>query len=165
MRYIKTNLIILLSLFLPIFAPVLLVTSSVYAQSIDSLATNAESCREQGYRWDQESLSCDNSRVISPSQKLNDCQGTNIKAGEPKNSEDHCGILDYLVIAINVLSGVAMIAIIGSIIYGGIQYSMSGSDPQKVGAAKDRIRNAFIALVLFIFGYGILNYLVPGGVL
>lgn len=81
------------------------------------------------------------------------------------NTFEDCGIVRYLVIIINALSALAGVAIIGSIVYGGIQYSMAGSDPQKVGAAKDRIRNAIIALVFFIFGYGILNYLVPGGVL
>ena len=77
----------------------------------------------------------------------------------------NCGITRYLVLFINVLSVLAGIVIAASIAWGGIEYSMSGSDPQKVSAAKDRIRNAIIALVFFIFGYAILNYLVPGGVL
>lgn len=94
-----------------------------------------------------------------------DCKGDNIHAGASADDENHCGILDYLVLFINILSGLATIAIVGSIIYAGIQYSMSGSDPQKVSAAKDRIRNAVIALIFFVFGYTILNYLVPGGVL
>lgn len=85
--------------------------------------------------------------------------------GGAELSSSNCGIVRYLVIIINTLSALAGIAIIGSIVYGGIQYSASGSDPQKVGAAKDRIRNAFIALILFIFGYAIVNYLVPGGIL
>lgn len=78
---------------------------------------------------------------------------------------ENCGITRYIVLVINVLSALAGIVIAGSIAYGGIQYSMSGSDPQKVSAAKDRIRNAIIALVFFIFGYAFLNYLIPGGVL
>jgi len=84
---------------------------------------------------------------------------------DPNVSASNCGIIGYLVIFINVLSALAGIVIIGSIVYAGILYSASGSDPQKVSAAKDRIRNAFIALIVFIFGYAILNYLVPGGVL
>lgn len=99
----------------------------------------------------------------------NDCSGDNIRAGEERISEDdpgnHCGILDYLVTFINVLSGLAGVVIVASIVMGGIQYSSAGSDASKVSAAKGRIRNAIIALLLFLFGYGILNYLVPGGVL
>lgn len=95
------------------------------------------------------------------SQKLTadtDCEGAS-----PDSS--NCGIIRYLVIFINVLSVMAGIVIAGSIAYGGIQYSMSAADPQKVSAAKERIRNAIIALVFFIFGYAILNYLIPGGLL
>ncbi|MDQ3064754.1 MAG: pilin [bacterium] len=77
----------------------------------------------------------------------------------------NCGIIRYLVLFINVLSALVGLVVIASIIIGGIQYTASGSDPQKVAAAKDRIRNAIIALIFFIFTYSFLNYLVPGGVL
>jgi len=60
--------------------------------------------------------------------------------------------------------GVGLI-IIGSIVYAGIQYTMSRGDPQAVAAAKDRIRGAIIALIIFIFAYAILDYIVPGAVL
>lgn len=95
----------------------------------------------------------------------NDCSGDNIRAGEAEDSDNHCGILDYLVTFINLLSALAGVVIVASIVMGGIQYSSAGSDASKVSAAKGRIRNAIIALLLFVFGYSILNYLVPGGVL
>ena len=94
---------------------------------------------------------------------INDCNNVNLEAGAPETSEQHCGILNYIVIAINILSALVGIVVVGSIIYGGIQYSMAGSDPQKISAAKERIRNAIIALLVFIFAYSFLNYLVPGG--
>lgn len=95
----------------------------------------------------------------SPPYVPNDCN-------DPDGiDQSNCGIIRYLVIFINFLSAIAGIAIIGSIIYGGIQYSMAGSDPQKVSAAKNRMRDAIIALLFFLFGYGLLNYLVPGGVI
>lgn len=106
-----------------------------------------------------------NSGSQSPEYVSNDCGGSNIQAGQSEDSENHCGILDYLVLFINVLSALAGVVIAGSIAYGGIQYSMAGSDPQKVTAAKSRIRNALIALLFFIFGFGFINYLVPGGLL
>lgn len=85
-----------------------------------------------------------------------DCTESNI-------NEDNCGIVRYIVVIINILSALVGVAVVASIIIGGIQYSTAGSDPQKVQAAKARIRNAIIALLFFIFGYAILNFLVPGG--
>lgn len=96
-----------------------------------------------------------------PTYREDDCQAD---AGGDLNAEN-CGIIGYITLFIQVLSGLAGVVIAGSIIYGGIQYSAAGSDPQKVSAAKARIRNAIIALVFFVFGLGFLNWLVPGGVL
>lgn len=95
------------------------------------------------------------------SYQVGDCQTTN--GGEL--DESNCGIIAYLVIGIRVLSGLVAVVVVGSIIYGGIQYSSAGSEAQKVSAAKERIRNSIIALFFFIFMFGFLNYLVPGGVL
>ena len=100
-----------------------------------------------------------------PAAQLNDCASDNIQAGLDENDPNHCGILDYLVLFINVLSALVGVVVIISIIAGGIQYTSAGSDPQKVAAAKNRIRNAIVALVFFIFMYAFLNWLVPGGVL
>ncbi len=108
--------------------------------------------------------------INTPQFVKSDCQGQNISGGQPEElpdgekNPDHCGILDFLVIFINILSALIGIVIVGSIIYGGIQYSTAGSDPQKVSAAKNRIRNAIIAFIFFLFSYTILNFLVPGGV-
>lgn len=101
-----------------------------------------------------------------PTYSADDCSGDNLD-GTITDPDDpnHCGILRYLVMFIQILSGLVGVVVAGSIIYGGIQYSSAGSDPQKVSAAKDRIRNAVIALIFFIFGIGFLNWLVPGGVL
>lgn len=87
----------------------------------------------------------------------------------PNNSQqlnkENCGIYAYLVLFINALSAMVGVVVVGMIIMGGIQYAMSADDPQKVSAAKDRIRNAIIALVAFIFTYAFLQWIVPGGVL
>lgn len=78
-------------------------------------------------------------------------------------SKDNCGIISVLITMINVLSGLVGIVIVLVIIVGGIQYSMAEGDPGKVSAARKRIFNAVIALVLFIFSFAIIQYLVPGG--
>lgn len=61
------------------------------------------------------------------------------------------------------LSAFAGVAIVLSIIIGGVQYSSAGSDPNKVSAAKKRITNALVALAFFIFLLGFLQWVVPGG--
>jgi heme/copper-type cytochrome/quinol oxidase subunit 2 len=75
-----------------------------------------------------------------------------------------CKILDYLLTLTNVLAALVGVVVVGMIILGGIQYSSSGGDPQKVSAAKKRIFNAVIALVTFIFMYSFLQWIVPGGI-
>jgi hypothetical protein len=64
---------------------------------------------------------------------------------------------------VNFLIALVGIAVVISIIIGGIQYGSSAGDPQKVTAAKNRIRNAVVALVTFLFLYALLNFLIPGG--
>ena len=79
-----------------------------------------------------------------------------------KDPEDNC-VMKYINMAITFLSaGVGLVVII-MIIIGGIQYTSSSGDPQKVGAAKQKIFNAVLALVAWVLLLGFLNYLVAGG--
>lgn len=71
-------------------------------------------------------------------------------------------IADMSFALIRFLSAGAGVVIIGSIIYAGIQYTMSYGDPQKVSESKNRIMNSLIALLLFIFAYAILGFVIPG---
>lgn len=83
--------------------------------------------------------------------------------GETLDSSN-CGIIKYLLIFVNVLSGLVGIVVVGMIIFGGIQYSMAGDDPQKIQEAKKKISNALLGLVTFIFTYIFLQWVVPGGI-
>jgi hypothetical protein len=79
---------------------------------------------------------------------------------------DHCSLIDkYVNPFIALLGGLVGLAVVIGIVWGGIQYSAAGGDPQKVAAAKDKIRRALIALVTFIFFYALLQWLLPGGIL
>lgn len=80
-------------------------------------------------------------------------------------NRSNCGIINYLVILINFLSAVAIMAIVASVMFAGYQYMTARDNPGAVTAAKKRIVWALVALGLFVFGYGLLNFLVPGGVL
>lgn len=79
-------------------------------------------------------------------------------------NEKNCGIISYIVIITNVLSALVGVIIVTMIIWGGIQYSSAGSDPSKVQAARQKISNALVALVLFVFGFAIVQWLIPGGI-
>jgi hypothetical protein len=74
-------------------------------------------------------------------------------------------ITDILFAIIRFLSAGVGIVVIGSIIVGGMQYIGSRGEPQSTSKAIERIRSSVIALIIFIFGYAILNYIIPGGFL
>ena len=72
-------------------------------------------------------------------------------------------ITQYVNPMINFLSALVGVAVVISIVIGGIQYSSSAGDPSKASAAKARIRNAIIALIVFVLLYAMINFLIPGG--
>jgi hypothetical protein len=72
-------------------------------------------------------------------------------------------ITDLTFAVIRFLSAGVGLVIIASLIVAGIQYSASRGDPQATAQAVKRIRSAVTALIIFIFGYAILNYLIPAG--
>lgn len=102
--------------------------------------------------------------LTTPQPVKNDCQGQDIRAGAPQGSPQHCGILDYLVIFIRILTSVAGVVIVMMVIVGGIQYSASRDNPQATAAAKSRIFSAILALIVYLFGFAFLQYIVPGGI-
>jgi hypothetical protein len=77
---------------------------------------------------------------------------------------ERCGITSYLQLFINVLSGLVGVVIVIMVAVGGVQYASSRDNPQQTAAAKNRIRDALLALVIFIFTFAFLQWLVPGGV-
>jgi hypothetical protein len=66
-------------------------------------------------------------------------------------------IVDFLSIGVGIV-------VIGSIILGGIQYAMAGDSPEAVNKAKQRITNASIALLAYMFVFAFLQWLIPGGI-
>lgn len=74
-------------------------------------------------------------------------------------------LLDLSFAIIRFLSNGAGLVIVGSLVWGGIQYTLSRGDPQATASAINRLRSALIALFIFIFAYALLVYLIPGLVL
>lgn len=79
-------------------------------------------------------------------------------------NSSNCGIVAYLNIAFNFVSGGVTLAIIGNIVFAGIQYSTAQGDPSAVGKSKKRIRDAIIAFIMFLSLYAFIQWLIPGGV-
>lgn len=84
--------------------------------------------------------------------------------GEELNTEN-CGILYYAQKIIDVMTALVGVVVVIMIIVGGIQYSASRNDPGAVAAAKQKIVNAVIALLVYIFMWAFLQWIIPGGVL
>jgi hypothetical protein len=74
-------------------------------------------------------------------------------------------VTDMLFAFIRFLSNGAGLVIIGSFILGGIQFSAARGDPQAAANAIKRIQGTVVALIFFIFGYALLNYVIPAGFL
>jgi hypothetical protein len=80
-------------------------------------------------------------------------------------AESKPSLIDQLVNpAITLMTAIVGVIIAISLVAAGITYSSAGGDPSKVAAAKKRITNSIIALVAYIFTFGILQWLVPGGI-
>ena len=80
-------------------------------------------------------------------------------------SAKNCQIIRYIVISINLLTGVAGLAIAGGIVLGGYQYMTARDNPGQVQSARMHVTWAIIALLILVFSYAFLQWLVPGGVL
>lgn len=85
-----------------------------------------------------------------------------------KDNETNCiaknPIYKDLNIVIKFLGGLVALAVIGNIIVGGIQYSMAGGSPDKLSSARKRVANSVMAFLLFLFIFGFLQWLIPGGI-
>ena len=75
-----------------------------------------------------------------------------------------CFVRRYVNPAIKFMAAAAGVAVVISVVVGGIQYSSAGGDPSKVAAARNRIQEAVIALLAFLFLMAFLNFILPGGI-
>ena len=76
----------------------------------------------------------------------------------------NCGIMEYVIIIINILSAVVGVIVVIMIVIGGIQYTSARDNPQAVAGARERIMNALLALVFYLGITAFLQWVVPGGV-
>lgn len=100
---------------------------------------------------------------INPDNSTKELEKSREK-GAAQNYGLNCIVQRYVYPFIAFMSAVAGIAVVISIVLGGIQYSSAGGDPGKVAAARERITKAIIALLAFLFLFAFLNWLLPGGI-
>lgn len=79
-------------------------------------------------------------------------------------SGNHGLIFDWLLGITRFLGGLVGLVVMLMLIIAGVQYITAGGNPQGVAAAKKRIGGAVTALVLYILMFGILQWLIPGGI-
>ena len=75
----------------------------------------------------------------------------------------NCLYAKYVNPIIALLSALVGIAVVIAIIYGAIEYTTSGGDPQRIASGKKHIIEALIGLVAFMLLYSFMQFLVPGG--
>jgi hypothetical protein len=94
----------------------------------------------------------------TPDEMPLDCMAADLNAST-------CAIIGRLETFIMALSALVGVVVVAMVALGGIQYSASRDNPQEAQAAKTRIRNALLALVVYMFAWLILQWLIPGAIL
>jgi hypothetical protein len=99
--------------------------------------------------------------ICPPDSTDPECQADT--AGSTQCVKNNCPLFTkYLNPFIRSLTVLVGLGVTIGIIVGGIQYASSGGDPQKAASGKQHIKVAVIALVGFMFLYGLLRFLFPG---
>lgn len=75
------------------------------------------------------------------------------------------GILFLLKLVIRILTGLVAALSAVSLIYAGFQYVTAGDQSSQVQAAKERITQTLIGVLLYAFMASILHFIIPGGIL
>lgn len=107
----------------------------------------------------QRSCACDGTPNLSIAQ-ITSCEKCTTSSSCLQNNV----IIKRIQTIVNALSAIVGIVIIGSIMFGGIQYSFAGGKPDAVNAARHRIINSIVALAAFLLTFAFLQWLIPGAV-
>jgi hypothetical protein len=71
----------------------------------------------------------------------------------------------YINPSIKLLSILVGVVAVASIVYGGIMYSMSSGDPQRVAKAKGLILKTIVGIIAYFMFFGFISFWIPGGLL
>lgn len=140
-------------------------TPSNHAPTVKQAKAVDVRCKDGSDAPEGDVRNCDTGSTFQSDCTISNCTVKTNNSGDcTSTTVSGCALIrNYIKPFINFLVALVAIAVVISIIIGGVQYSQSAGDPAKVSAAKNRIRNAIIALVTFLFLYAMLNFLLPGG--
>jgi len=99
--------------------------------------------------------------LIAPVVGAESCDGVKTNIISCNGSKG--GVIEILLLAINILTGGIGVAAIGGIIYGSVLWSSSGGSSDGVKKAKEVIMNVVIGIVAWAVMYSLLNFFIPGG--
>lgn len=86
-----------------------------------------------------------------------------VEGEDPNECAKNNPLTVWLVFFINLISVLIIIGASTMLIVAGIQYISAADNPQKIQAAKEKIRNVLIGIVAFFFMFAFLQWLIPGG--
>lgn len=92
-----------------------------------------------------------------------DCNGGHITNVLPCDPNGQGSVWNLLAIVVNFMAAGVGVAVLIGIIFGAFLYASAGGNADQTKRGIGYVRNAVIALVLFIFMYAIINFLIPGG--
>ena len=108
-----------------------------------------------------ESQGCDDGKATKTAPK---CGNASPNASRSDQLKQNCIVVEVINPIVKVFGAIVGIVIVGTIIFGGIEYSIAGDNAESVTKAKKRITNGVIALAVFLFAFAFLQWLVPGGI-
>ena len=99
-----------------------------------------------------------------PDGSVNTCEVAGVTCdGADRENPESDNILCRLLQIVDFLSvGVAVVAAI-SVTVAGAQYVVSRGDPNKTAKAINRLIQVGMAIVIYVFGWALMNWLIPGG--
>lgn len=128
-------------------------TSQIVSKTVEHQGRQDQLCDDHG---GTQAAVDDASDAIKNPDRL-DCTGADCISNNP--------IVLIAKAVINFMNVVVGVLVVAVIVWSGILYASAGGNPGKTAEAKNRIINAIIALVMYIFLFAFLQWLVPGGVL
>jgi hypothetical protein len=97
---------------------------------------------------------------------INDANGCKINVPGVSNDPNTGGaLINYLRGWLQVLNSAVALVVMLMLVIAGVQYITSAANPTSVAAAKKRLTNAIIALVMWLMMFAALQFLMPGGIL
>lgn len=111
---------------------------------------------------------CDSGSSSGCNNNVTDHCGTarvNLIVCGNENSDSSVVFNEVLRIAVFALTIMIGIASVGGLAWASVQYAKAEDDSGKVSEARGLIRNIIIGLLLYVFLVGIVNMLVPGGII